>query len=210
MPIVTITIIIACVILSIMAFNNDVVFNKYLFSPYIISRSKQGYRFLSHAFIHADYIHLAMNMIVLWMCGSLVEFKFNQHFSEYNKGLGVLFFIILYTGGIYASSIADYIKNKNNSYYSSVGASGAVNSVLFSMILMAPTSKIHLMFIPIPGGIYAWVFGLIYLIYSYFMNKKNVDNIGHGAHFWGAIFGVVFTSLVYPQTFRDFVSIFVN
>ncbi len=207
MPIVTITIIIACVILSITAFNSEAVFNKYLFSPYRISRYKEGYRFLSHAFIHADYIHLAMNMFVLYTCGINVEAVFSIVFGKLGfHGLGTLLYIVLYTGGIYASSIADYIKHKNNSYYSSIGASGAVNAVLFSMIVIAPTSEFRLIFLPIPMP--AWVFGLLYLAYSYYMNNKNVDNIGHGAHFWGAIFGFVFSVCAFSKFFTDFSHIF--
>jgi membrane associated rhomboid family serine protease len=39
----------------------------------------------------------------------------------------------------------------------------------------------------------AFVFGLAYLIYSYYMSQKANEKIGHDAHFFGALFGIMFT-----------------
>lgn len=191
---VTITIIIGCVIFSIMAFNNPAVFDKYMFSAYAIKHHRQRYRFLSHAFIHADFAHLILNMFVLYMVGSQVELGYRLLFGK----LSTLFYILLYTGAIYGASVFEYFKYKDNPTYSSVGASGAVNAVLFSFILLYPNNNIRILFIP--WGIPGWIFGLLFLAYSFYMNKRNTDNIGHGAHAWGAIFGFLFTAaLGYKQ-----------
>ena len=177
-------------VFSISAFNNRTIFDKYMFSAYAIKHYGQRYRFLSHAFIHADWPHLILNMFVLYMIGSTVELGYKLYFGK----LSTLFYILLYTGSIYGASVVEYFKNKDNPTYTSVGASGAVNAVLFSFILLFPTQKIHFLFIP--WGIPGWIFGIFFLSYSFYMNKRNTDNIGHGAHAWGAIFGFIFTGIL--------------
>ena len=117
--------------------------------------------------------------------------------GEPDKKLGMVFYILLYTGAIYASSISEYFKNKNNTHYTSLGASGAVNALIFSYITCLPMSQLGFFFIPMP----AWVFGILYLGISYYLSKRrtgnnSVDNIGHEAHFWGAIYGIVFTLIL--------------
>jgi membrane associated rhomboid family serine protease len=176
---------------SLYAMNNPEIKYKYIFHPYSINHFNQHYRFLSHAFLHGDYIHLAFNMYALWMFGPIVEKGVLPillgESGEPDKKLGIVFYILLYTGAIYASSISEYFKNKNNTHYTSLGASGAVNALIFSYITC----------IPMP----AWVFGVLYLGISYYLSKRrtgnnSVDNIGHEAHFWGAIYGIVFTLIL--------------
>jgi membrane associated rhomboid family serine protease len=105
--------------------------------------------------------------------------------------------MLLYLGGLILSIIPAYGKNKNNVFYNSVGASGAVSAVVFSSIILYPAGKIFLFFIPI--GIPAPIFGILYLVYEYYMSKKGKDNIGHDAHFWGAVFGVMYIIAIRPQ-----------
>ncbi len=198
---ITIAILVLTVGFSLYAMNNAEIKYKYIFHPYSIKHFNQHYRFLSHAFLHGDYIHLAFNMYALWMFGPIVEKGVLPLLlgsdGEPNYKLGMAFYIVLYTGAIYASSISEYFKNKNNSYYTSLGASGAVNALIFSYITCLPMSQLGFFFIPMP----AWVFGILYLGISYYLSKRktgssSVDNIGHEAHFWGAIFGVVFTLIL--------------
>ena len=176
--------------------NNEEVKYKYLFHPYSIHHNKQHYRFLSHAFLHADYLHLAFNMYALWMFGQIIEEQIFpillSHDGEPDKKMGMVLYILLYTGAIYASSASEYFKNKNNKYYSSLGASGAVNALIFSYITCLPMSQLGLFFLP---KMPAWIFGLLFLGVSYYLSKRKLanDNIGHEAHFWGAIFGILFT-----------------
>jgi len=86
-----------------------------------------------------------------------------------------------------------YKKQKNNYYYRSLGASGAVSAVVFCFILLAPLQKLGLIFIPImiPG----FIFGAIYLIASSIFDRKSAGNINHSAHIWGAIYGIVFLTV---------------
>jgi membrane associated rhomboid family serine protease len=143
-------------------------------------------------------MHLLINMFVLYSFGNIVE-EFFRHFF-YIKGY--VYFLLLYIGGIGFSTLFDFGKHKNDIYYNAVGASGAVSAIVFASIILYPAGKIFLFMIPV--GIPAPLFGLIYLIYSAYMAKRGTGNIGHSAHFWGAIFGVVFTIAVKPEFFTLF------
>lgn len=180
------------VIVSILAFSNRDIFRRLAFNAYDIKHFKNSYRFLSYALIHADWMHLLINMLVLYSFGRVVE----EYYQLYFGMKGMLYYILLYIGGTALSTLPSYGKHKDDYSYTAVGASGAVSAVVFASIIFAPLSKIYLF--PIPIGIPAIIFGVLYLIYSGYMGKKNVDNIGHDAHFWGAIFGFVFTILLKP------------
>ena len=117
---------------------------------------------------------------------------FGYHFGYQ----ATIYFLMLYAGGILFSTLFDFGKHKDNAFYSAVGASGAVSAVVFSSILIYPQGTIYFFFIPFP--IPSVVFGILYLVYSAYMSKKGADNIGHSAHFWGAIFGIVLTIALKP------------
>jgi len=189
----TIVIIAISVIISLIAFSKPEVSQKLRFNAYAIKHNKEWYRFFSYGLIHADWMHLLVNMFVLYSFGRAVE----NYFSIYFPGKGTFYFIILYIGGIIISVAASYNKHKDNIYYNAVGASGAVSAVLFSSIIFFPTGGIRFLFIPF--SIPAVVFGILYLIYSAYMAKRSRDNIGHDAHFWGAIFGIAYTIILKPR-----------
>lgn len=197
---ITIIIIVITVIFSITAFFQRPLFEKLKFNAYYIRQDKQWYRFFTHGLIHADWVHLLINMMVLYSFGRIVELKY----SFYLDAKSTYYYLLLYVSSLIISSVASYEKHKNNIYYSAVGASGAVSAVLFSSILLYPKGKIMLMFLPIP--LPSPVFGVLYLIYSAVMAKKAKDNIGHDAHFWGAVFGIVFTILCKPLIAKDFIT----
>jgi len=201
---VTIIIIAITVIVSLLAFNNREIFRRLAFNAYDIKHFKNGYRFLSYALIHADWIHLFVNMMVLYSFGRIVE----QYYEMLFGVKGILYFILLYLGGTALSTLPSYGKHKDDYSYTAVGASGAVSAVVFAYILFDPLNK--LMIFPIPIGIPAIVFGILYLIYSAYMGKKNIDNVGHDAHFWGAIFGFVFTVVLKPDLVVRLFSILSN
>ena len=108
----------------------------------------------------------------------------------------------MYLVAIIVSSIPAYLKHNSNSYYRSLGASGAVSAILFSSILISPLSSLIILPIPIP--IPAWLFGPLYLLYSWYMARRGGDNIGHDAHFMGAVFGLIATVILIPSTFSRF------
>ena len=196
----TIFLIALTVLISILAFNRRDIFDKLKFNAYYIHKDKDWYRFLSYGLIHADWTHLLINMFVLYSFGEIVE----QFFIYYFEFKGYIYFLLLYLGGIGFSTLFDYGKYKNDIYYNAVGASGAVSAVVFASILLYPAGKIFLFFIPI--GIPAPIFGILYLVYSAYSAKKGTGNIGHSAHLWGAIFGVVYTVAINPAFFLLFVN----
>jgi len=198
---VTYLIIAAVSLVTISAFSNREVYYKLMFNPYKIKHSNQWYRFISHAFIHANWEHLIFNMLTLYFFGVFVESAFALHFGSKAIPLYITEFLL----ASIVSSIPSFLKHKGNYAYNAVGASGAVSAILYTSILFEPLNKIYLFFIPI--GIPAFVFGIIYLAYSAYMSKRNADNIGHDAHFWGAVFGFAFPLIFKPNLFENFINI---
>lgn len=196
---VTYIIIAITAITSFLAFSNHNLSEKLLFSPYMISHHGQGYRFLTHALVHGDWMHLLVNMFVLLSFGQAVETYFTMFFAV----KGAYLFLLLYIGGVALSSTPSYAKYKSDQFYRAVGASGAVSAVVFASILIQPLSPIRFAFLPI--DIPAFIFGAMYLGYSAYMARKGTDNIGHDAHFWGAVFGIVFTGILKPALFSGFI-----
>jgi membrane associated rhomboid family serine protease len=197
---ITYIIIAATALLSVPAFTNPELFNKYLLDPYLVTNRKQYYRVITHAFLHGNWSHLLVNMFVLWQFGVAVEATFVSLFGT----LGSAFYVILYFGGVIASSLPTIKKEANNPYYRSIGASGAVSAVLFSYILMFPTSMLgFMMIIPIP----AIVFGVLYIWYEKRMAAQGMnDGIGHDAHYYGALFGIIATLVFSPALLMNFVN----
>ncbi|MFH1161439.1 MAG: rhomboid family intramembrane serine protease [bacterium] len=195
---ITLSVIAVTVILSILGFTNENLFNRFRFVPYDVKHSGQWYRFFSYGFMHAGWFHLVINMFVLYSFGEMVE----KAYAYYFQAKYVLFYLLLYVGALLLSVIPCFGKHKNDVFYSSVGASGAVSAVVFASILIAPTQKIFLFFIPI--GIPAVLFGFLYIAYEYWMSRRAKDNIGHDAHLWGAIYGLIFTLAIKPVIFLYF------
>jgi membrane associated rhomboid family serine protease len=196
---ITIFIIILTALVSVTAFNNHAIFDRLKFNPSFIRSEKSYYRFLTYGLLHADWAHLLINMFVFFSFGRIVETIFTQHFGA----IGNVFFILLYLLGLIASVIPAFFKHKENFYYNAVGASGAVAAVLFASILLFPQNRIIFIFFPVP--IPAFIFGILYLVYSAYMAKRGTDNIGHDAHFWGAVFGVLFTIVLDPAFVSHFI-----
>jgi membrane associated rhomboid family serine protease len=185
------------VVLSFMAFSNQDLVRKLIFNPYAINTRKQYYRFITSGFIHNDHMHLIFNMISLYFFGAGVEYIFSQIFGA----LGPVYFIALYILGIVVSDVPTYFKNQNNPGYNALGASGGVSSVVFAFILFLPLHKINLyFFVPIPG----FILGALYIFYSWYSSRKSNDNINHDAHLYGALFGLVFCIVLYPQAVPNF------
>ncbi len=196
---ITLIIIAITVFASITSMDNHSLKNKLVFNAYMIHHRKEWYRFFTGAFIHADWMHLAFNMFSLYMFGGEVEREYNYLF----EGKGMLFFILLYVLGILMSTVYSYEKQKNNMYYNALGASGAVSAVVFAYIILFPTQKLLFLFLPFP--IPAYLFGIIFLGVEYYLGKRGNSNIGHDAHFWGAIHGVVFTIILKPSLISSFI-----
>lgn len=191
-------VVITCVV-SLIAFNNEHWMQRLRFNAYQINHSKNFYRFFSYGIVHADMLHLFVNMYVLYSFGPWVEYFFEQYFQE----KATFFYLVLYIGAVFTSVIPSFEKHKNHPYYNAVGASGAISAIVFASILFDPLAPMGLLFIPIQFP--AVVFGIAYLIYSYYMAQKGSDSIGHDAHFFGALFGIMFCILLNKNIAVNFV-----
>lgn len=180
-----------------MAFNNPKLMSDLMFNPYAIENRKQYFRFISSGLIHADYGHLLFNMFTLYFFGTAVENAFQQLFPE----MATTLYILLYVSGLIMSSTFSFFKYKNNPNYNALGASGAVSAVLFCSIMLYPKMGISIYFLP---GIPAYIFGPLYLMYCVYMAKRGTDNIGHEAHFFGAVWGILYIVILYHQVLARF------
>lgn len=173
------------VVFSLIGFNDRNFIERYLFIPYNISHDREWYRFLTHMLLHADWLHLFFNMFALYSFGQFVEYKYTK---AYGQGEGNFYFAALYIlGGLFAT-LWPYFRHKDNYNYRSLGASGAVAAVVFCGIMFAPTARIYFFFFPMPG----WIFGIAYLAFEFWSNKRGNTGIAHDAHIGGAAFGIVF------------------
>ena len=194
---ITIYIIILTVIVSLFAWQSEAKMNQLLFQPVRIWENKEWYRTLSNGFIHADFQHLLFNMLTLFFFGPTVEAYFTYLFPAFGNTLYILFYI----SALFVSGLPALFLQKNNYYYSALGASGAVSAVLYAAILFDPTAIIYIKFIiPVPAVLY----GVFYLVLSAYMAKRGGDNIGHLAHFAGAVYGFIFPILLRPTILIDF------
>ncbi len=184
-------ILIFTVITSIYAFNDHSVMAKFILSPYNVARRHKIYTLITSGFIHADWMHLIFNMLTFFSFGFALE-----------SIIGSVNFGILYFVSLVASDLPTVFKHKNDTWYHSLGASGAISAVLFSSILFTPFSTIYIM--PIPIGIWTLVFGPLYLAYCVYAAKQGRDNINHDAHFFGALSGVILTIVLVPGVIPNF------
>jgi membrane associated rhomboid family serine protease len=169
--------------------------------PFIMQKPNQWYRFISSGFLHADWMHLLINMFVLYSFGTMVE----NYYSYFFGSNGTWLFILLYLSSLVAASASSYYKNQHNSSYRSLGASGAVSAITTASILFAPTAKIYLYgFIALPNI----VAGVLYLVYSQYASRNANDHINHEAHFYGALYGIAFTLVAKPRIFFYFLEQF--
>lgn len=194
----TILLIAAISIVSYIAFAQPAIMSRYQLNAWSVVHRKQFVRLISHGFLHADWFHLLVNMYVLYGFGEVVLY----YFSIYLDGYTDFRFLLLFFTALPFSAIYSVYKNKSNPAYNAVGASGAVSAIVFTSIFFDPYNMLLLFFvIPVPGI----VFGVLYLIYSAYMARKQVDNIGHDAHFWGAVYGLVFPLLYEPALIKVFI-----
>ncbi len=188
---------IATIGVSIWAFNDRQLIDKLILSPYSVVHRKEWYRVITHAFIHADWMHLIFNMIALWSFGKAIQYYFSELTS-----VPYLHFYLMYFLAIIISSVPDLMQQKNNISFLSLGASGAVSAVVFAAIFFDPWHMIFIFFIPCPGII----FGVVYLLYSNYMNKRGGDMINHNAHMYGAIFGFIYPLIIEPSSIFHFIN----
>ncbi|TNE80354.1 MAG: rhomboid family intramembrane serine protease [Bacteroidetes bacterium] len=187
----TLIILILTIGISILCFQNYDAKYRLIFSPTIIEERKEWYRFFTSGLIHADWIHLGVNMYVLWSFGQVVETYFKMYFE-----FPMIKYMMMYFMTVVLANVKTFYKERYNDAYFSLGASGGVSGVVFSSIMFDPFANVYLYAaLPIPG----WLMGIGYLVLSQYMAKRGRDNINHDAHFWGAVVGAVYTLVLKPD-----------
>ena len=188
LDLVTLIVIGINVLVSMKGFNDPSFFEKYKFNTGAVKRGEQ-IRILTSGFLHVSTAHLFFNMLTLYFFASLVV-----------NLLGTVNFVIIYLGSLVLGNLLSFYFHRNEDFYTAVGASGAVSGILYSAILLQPGMSLYMFFIPIP--IPAYIFGIGYLLYSIYGMRAQNDNIGHDAHFGGAIGGYVLTLAMAPFLFQ--------
>ena len=189
---------ITCVI-SFLSFENRGLFERLKHAPYLEKRNNEYYRLLSSGFVHGSWAHLLINMYVLYEFGGTIEQRFNLDFEM----MGNLFYVLFYVITIAAANISTFVKHQNHPGFGSIGASGAVSGIIFAYVLFYPLRGIGFIFIP-GLNIPAIILGIGYLIYSAWASKKGRDHIDHDAHYYGALFGMLFCIALRPANFTEF------
>ncbi|MEO6693112.1 MAG: rhomboid family intramembrane serine protease [Saprospiraceae bacterium] len=184
-PIVSIALLIVIGLVSYLGLNNYRIIESCRHYPYEESRNKSFYRWVSCGFVHGSVMHLLLNLFVLWQFGFIVE---QVYVTKFGFIQGNIIYLIAYVVILALSCLPSYIKNRNNSSYASIGASGAISGILFIYIFYFPWNTLLLYgIIPMP----ALLMGILYLGYSWWAAKNTNDGTDHSAHFYGAIIGIV-------------------
>jgi membrane associated rhomboid family serine protease len=184
---VTVLLIILTSVVSLYAlYSNPQLLQKGMLRPYYTVRNGQWYQLITSGFLHAGTGHLLVNMFTLFFFGTTME-----------RSLGVSHFIALYFFSQIISALPSLLKYQNDPSFASLGASGAVEGVLFAFIMLYPFRSIYLFLIPIP--IPAFLFGVLFIAYSIYENKQDRGVINHEAHIAGAMAGIVYMMIMVPS-----------
>lgn len=180
---------------TLWAFNDENIYARFILNPYGVSRGERVYTVITSGLIHKDWNHLFFNMLSYYF----FAFQLETLIGHWQFGL-------LYVLSLVLSDLPSIQKHKEDIWYNSLGASGAVSAVIFAFIMYSPLTGMYLMFIPI--AIPAWIFGGLYLVYCHFASKHARDNVNHDAHLFGAISGIIISIALNPHIVHDFISKF--
>ncbi len=191
---VTLWIIALVVAVSLWAFQRPSVLQSWALRPWALQRSGKYYTLLTSGLIHADWGHLAFNMLTLYFFGAALE-----NYYELQLDSPGLYMALLFFSGIVVANLPSYIRQRNDPNYATLGASGGVEAVVFATILLNPMAEICLYFaICLPG---VWV-GIGYLAYSYFLGRQMQGNVNHEAHIAGALYGLLWQTVLTPSAWQ--------
>lgn len=185
LPSIVTAIIVSNILLSFIGFKNQSFFKKYQFQMGKIKAGEQ-IRMWSSGFLHVDFNHLFINMLSLYFFAGYVVYS-----------LGEMKFLALYLSSLYIGNYLSFLYHNKQNEYTAVGASGAVSGIVYSAVLLYPDMKMLLIFFPIP--LPGYIMASIYLIYTIYGMRKQGDNIGHTAHFGGALAGLIATIAFAPS-----------
>ncbi len=146
---------------------------------------------VTHLFLHANLLHLMVNVLALWFVGPEVEFM-----------LGRTKYVILYVLSGVAGGLLQTVFSPPTSEL--VGASGAVCGVLLSFTTAYPEMPLRaLLFFVLPVSMKAKTLGRGLIIVSLVCALLRIlPQVGHLAHLGGALMGAFLTWWWLPHTPR--------
>lgn len=187
-----IIIIVTCIV-SVICFYKPDLLQRLMHNPYNVAHRREYYRWITSGFVHADPMHLLFNMMSLYSIGEITEVYFENDMPG-----GKWLYLLLYLSAIVVSDLPSFFKNKNNVYYNSLGASGAVSAVIFSFVLFNPNAQFY-------GFIPSYIFAVLFLMLSHYFNQRGGGGINHSAHLFGALYGLSFTIIFNPTIVSHFI-----
>ena len=194
-------------------FEDPSIIDKLSFKPRNILDRKEYYRLFTSGFVHGGFFHLFFNMFTLYFFGPVLERDIlgSEGFLGARASWGWLLFIGLYFGSEMVAHALTMSQRKNDHYYSSVGASGAISGVVVAYCLYAPFTMLYLfLFVPLP----AILFAVLYIWFSYYAMKRaqagqpmgGMERIAHEAHLGGALGGLILIVIIHPQSVLIFLA----
>lgn len=198
---ITLVIVAITALESYRSFNNLAHYQWALHWPFREQHKKEWYRLITSGFIHKDWMHLIVNMYVLYTFGRAVELVFLKIYGEL---WGRFIYVLMYLTCIVFANLPALVKHRNNNGYRALGASGAVSGIMLIYVLFFPLQKLQFILFPFVG-IPAVLIGIGYLIYSSYASRKHIGNIGHDAHLFGGLYGIIFIALTKPEVLIAFI-----
>ncbi len=180
------------ILVTLLAFYSERAMDAMILHPYDIARGRRVYTVITSGLIHRDWGHLLFNMLSYYFFAFQLEANYLGHWQ----------FGLLYIASLILSDMPTVAKHKDDVWYRSLGASGAISAVVFSYIMFNPLQGLYMFFIPI--AIPAILFGVLYLIYCAYASRQSRDSINHDAHFFGAISGIMITIFLNHHVLIDF------
>lgn len=188
---VTLLLLAVTVGVSIAGFNNPRFLDGAILDVQAIVKRHEYHRMLTSGFVHADPMHLFVNMLTLFFLGPSLEQMAGS------GGMLLIYFASLLAGSGW--SLMEHVRDRS---YRALGASGAISGVTVVFALFAPFAMLIVFILPVP----AIVFAGLYIGWSIYAARNVRDGIGHDAHLGGALMGVVLVCLIWPVAIDSLIS----
>jgi membrane associated rhomboid family serine protease len=168
---------------------NHSMMDQYAFNVDAILIRKDYKRIITSGFLHLDWMHFIFNMVTL----ACFSFYIETVFGEIN-------FIIIYFSSLIGGGLLALFIHRNHGDYKAIGASGAINGIVFASIALFPKIEIGILFLPFQ--VQGWIFGLLYTLITIYGIKTKKGNIGHEAHLGGGIIAIIAAIAIYPEALK--------
>lgn len=136
---------------------------------------------LTYGFLHGSVMHVAFNMLALWMFGGPIERLFGSRpFAIY--------YLVCVIGAAAAQLVV--VSFFTGGFYPTVGASGGVMGLLLAFGMMYPQARVMALLIPVPMP--AWLFVILYGVMELIFGiTRTQSGVAHFAHLGGMVVGWV-------------------